>query len=407
MKAVIMAGGEGTRLRPLTCTLPKPMARLCGRPILLYILDLLVGAGIEEAIITLKYLPDAVTSYFKTKNYKGMKLAFVTEDEPLGTAGGVKNALSSAEDDFIVISGDALCDYYLKNAAAYHREKNADVTIICARADDPREYGLVTADGEDRISGFVEKPGWAQVTTDCANTGIYILKPSVLKLIPDGEPSDFAKNIFPRMLETDKKLFAYKADGYWCDIGDLASYRRCQADILNGRVRCSITPVAQGVFTPEKLPEGSYTLMPPVYIGRNVQIESGAVIGPDSVIDDGCLVGRGATVRESIVLPNAFVSAAAKLNGAILCDAASVKKGAQIYEGGVLGRGSVLGTDAVLRQNVLVWPDKDIESLSNVFENVKFGERGSSSIGESEITGEYGVELTPEKCVRLGAAIGS
>ncbi|NMP38208.1 MAG: NTP transferase domain-containing protein [Clostridiales bacterium] len=407
MKAVIMAGGEGTRLRPLTCTLPKPMARLCGRPVLEYILDLLCGAGINEAVITLKYLPDAVISYFDSAPREGMKLEFVVENEPMGTAGGVKNALKDANEDFLVISGDALCDYDLKKAVQFHKSTNADATIVCARADDPREYGLVSANDDGTVTGFIEKPAWAQVTTDCANTGIYIFKPSVLSLIPDEKASDFAKDIFPHMLEKGGKLVAYRAEGYWCDIGDLASYRKCQSDILNGRVRCSLKPVAQGVFTGAKLPSGSYTLVPPVYIGRNVQIESGAVIGPDSVVDDGSLVGRGATVRRSVMLQNSFVSASAKLNEAILCCSASVKRGGQIYEGGVLGQGSVLGTDAVLRQNVLVWPDKKIDSLSSVTENIKFGEGVSASISESEITGEYGVELTPEKCVCLGAAIGS
>ncbi|MGI6745272.1 MAG: nucleotidyltransferase family protein [Acutalibacteraceae bacterium] len=159
MKAVIMAGGEGTRLRPLTCTLPKPMARMCGTPVLLYILDLLVAAGFKEAILTLKYMPNSIIQYFNDDEYKGIKLEFVIEDEYLGTAGSVKNALAETSESVLVISGDAMCDYSLGEIIRTHEKNKADVTVVCTQVEDPREYGLVQIDENSFITGFLEKTG--------------------------------------------------------------------------------------------------------------------------------------------------------------------------------------------------------------------------------------------------------
>lgn len=177
LKAVIMAGGEGTRLRPLTCDIPKPMARLCGRPVMEYILDLLKTAGTTEAVVTMRYLPQVITDYFQDGEYKGIKLHFVEEDRPLGTAGSVKNAVPDEQEDILVISGDALCDFDLSAAFQFHKSTQAAATLVLAHVGDPREYGLVLTEPSGKIRGFVEKPGWAQAVTDAANTGIYIVSP--------------------------------------------------------------------------------------------------------------------------------------------------------------------------------------------------------------------------------------
>lgn len=250
MKAVLMAGGEGTRLRPLTCDIPKPMARLCGRPIMEYIIELLSEHNVRSTVVTLRYLPHIIKNHFSSGSFAGVDLEFIEENTPLGTAGSVKNAAKGFEDDFIVISGDALCDFSLTEAMKFHKKNNATATIVVTHIDDPREYGLVRTDGSSRISGFVEKPCFAQAVTDLANTGIYILSPEVLKLIPDNEKHDFAKDVFPAMLEQNIPIYTYEADGYWCDIGDINSYISSQMDMLNGRVKCRIDAkeIAKGVF---------------------------------------------------------------------------------------------------------------------------------------------------------------
>ena len=311
MKAIIMAGGEGSRLRPLTCDSPKPMARLCGRPVLEYILELLAAHGVTQAAVTLRYLPEAVTEHFPDRRYAGIDLRFVEEVSPLGTAGSVKNAAagfiqgkdedSTDGEGFIVISGDALCDLDLTAAFEFHRRSGADATLLTSQVADPREYGLVDCDADGVVTGFVEKPGWTQAYIDRANTGIYILKPSCLDMIPEGEPYDFAKDLFSQMLRQDRKLCAFGAKGYWCDIGDLDSYRRCQSDILEGRVR-TFCRKAAGSHQP---PRGDYRIIEPVYIGEGVTIGCGSVIGPGAVLDDGVTVGAMTRIKESVLLPDA------------------------------------------------------------------------------------------------------
>ena len=361
MKAVVMAGGEGTRLRPLTCNIPKPMARLCGRPVLCYILDLLAQNGVDEVYLTLKYLPQEVTSYFNQGNYCGMQLHFVEEEIPLGTAGGVKNAARGFQEPFLVISGDALCDYQLREAVAFHNASGAQATLVTAQVEDPREYGLVRLEEDGRVEGFIEKPGWGQAVSDLANTGIYIVDPACLALVPEGRPFDFAKDLFPEMMRRGMPLYGYRAEGYWCDIGDLRAYLQCQRDLLAGKVKARFAPqIAQGIFAKGELPKGDFHLIPPVYIGENVEIAPGAQIGPDCVIDDHCFVGPGAKARFSVLLESAYLAADATLTGAILCSGASVKRGGSMFEGSAVGTQAVVGAGASVRPDVLIWPGKTV-----------------------------------------------
>ncbi len=408
MKAIIMAGGEGSRLRPLTCDTPKPMARLCGKPVLEYILDLLAHHGVTQAAVTLRYLPEAVTEHFPQGAYGGISLRFVEEEEPLGTAGSVKNAAKDfidegTEEDFIVISGDALCDADLGAALAFHRRRGADATLLSARVDDPREYGLIDCGADGVITGFVEKPGWNQAYTDAANTGIYILRAGCLSLIPAGRPYDFAKDLFRRMLAEGRKLCAFPTDGYWCDIGDLDSYRRCQADILSGRVK-TYGPSSRENHQP---PRGDYRIIEPSYIGRGVTIGGGAVIGPGAVLDDGVTVGAMARVRESILLPDAYVGDRAQLTGAVVCAGASVEAGGAVFEGAALGAGAVVGRGAAVLPGVRMWPGKSLAAGGRLQENLQYGQPAADLFDDEGITGEIGVELNPAFCAKVGMAAGS
>ncbi len=407
MKAVIMAGGEGSRLRPLTCTLPKPMARLCGTPVLVYILDLLSAAGFTEVTLTLKYMPQAVIEYFGDDEYKGMKLEYVIEDAPLGTAGSVKNALADSTESVLVISGDAMCDYALKEIIDAHENSGADATIVCTRVDDPREYGLLQVDENGFVTGFLEKPAWSQASCDLANTGIYILEPSCFSEIPSNIAYDFASELFPKLLSQGKRLKTCLPTGYWCDIGDLFSYRQCQIDMLSGKVECGIKAVAQGIFAKGSLPKGDFVVVPPSYIGQNVQIENGAVIGPGSVIDDNCLIGAGSKVRESVVLENAYVSSRCVVNGAIVSSGASVKRGASLYEGSAIGSDAVIGENAAVGTNVLIWPGREVHSGVTAKENLKYGTCSKIMLIDDGLEGDFGVELTPERAASLGSAVGS
>lgn len=407
MKAVIMAGGEGTRLRPLTCDLPKPMARLCGRPVIEHILGLLSKNGVDEAAVTLRYLPEKIRDNFPDGEYLGVKLHFFEEDEPLGTAGGVARAAKGFSGDFIVVSGDAMCDFDLKAAVEFHRENGAAATLLLSRVADPREYGLVVTEPTGAVRGFVEKPGWAQTVTDAVNTGIYVLNASALELIPSDRQSDFAKDLFPLMLSRGMRVFGYEADGYWCDIGDIGAYTSCQFDMLEGRVDCRIEGEAlDGVRHKGRLPAGNYTVKPPVYFGEGVKIGDFSVIGPYSVIDDGCTVGAGASVRNSVLLPGAYAGDHTELRGALVCAGASLKRRAGMYEGAVAGAGSVVGTNAAVSPGVRIWPGKTVEDGARASRNVKTGDFRHGIFDDEGITGEVGADLTPETLARIGAAAG-
>lgn len=408
MKAVILAGGEGSRLRPLTCNLPKPMARVCGKPLLEYILDLLNRNNIDECVITLKYLPQIVKEYFYNGKYQNLKLRFTEETEPLGTAGAVKLAAEIFKEPFIVMSGDGLCDYELDKIIEYHKACSADATIVAAQVEDPREYGLLHMEADGRVLGFIEKPGWSQAVTNWANTGIYILEPQCLTLIPDNEKFDFAKDLFPKMLNKGMKINGYRAEGYWCDVGDIKAYSKCQKDMLEGKVHCKLPPeTAQGIYAKDKLPHGNYQIVPPVYIGNNVEISDGAIIGPSTVVDDGCFIGANSRVYGSILLENVYLAAETHITDSVLCSGAAVKSGASLFEGSVIGTQSTVGRNATINAGVFIWPGKQIENETVVSKNLKYGNTQHGLFDEDEIGGENGIDLTVEMCARLGAALAS
>lgn len=406
MKAVIMAGGEGRRLRPLTCTVPKPMARLLGKPIIEYIFDLLRLNGVTHAAVTLGYMPYAVEKSYET-GYKNLNLDFIKEDEPLGTAGSVKKAAADFREPFVVISGDAVCDFDLEKIMLFHKSSNAMVTIVAAEASDPREYGIVKVGEHNRVVGFVEKPSWNQAVSNLANTGVYIINPECLELIPNGRKYDFASDLFPLMLERDMPVFCYHTDGYWCDVGSIEAYLKCQKDIFEGKLALPVNPIAEGIYAKNGLPCGDYSIMPPVYIGENAEISDGAVIGPYAVVDDNCFIGRGARVRHSVVLENSWLATGADVTGALVCSGAALKNRASMFENSVAGSGSVIGEDAKIMSGVHIWPGKIVGSGANVRSDVRYGSVKSEMLCESGVDEKNGMRLTPETCVRLGAAIGS
>lgn len=409
MKAVIMAGGEGSRLRPLTCDIPKPMARLLGRPVLEYILDLLHRHGVRDASLTVRYLPDRIAEHFPDARYQDIRLAFVEENEPLGTAGSVKNACTADDGEVLVISGDAMCDFDLTAAMRFHRETRADVTIAAKRVADPREYGLIDAREDGAIAAFIEKPAFSQAVSDLANTGIYILSKSALEMIPNGKMYDFAKDLFPHMLARGMRLMCWEGTGYWCDIGDLDTYISCQRDMLNGLVDCEIHGIADahGSIYAEKRMHGDFTLMPPVYVGKGVVIEDGAVVEAGSVLDDGCHVGKNARVTASVLLQNSYAARRARLTGALLCAGATVKSAAMLFEGAAVGAGAVVGEKSIINAGIKVWNKKVVGDSVNVAEHVKTGAAARGFFDEDGIAGQIGVELTPEFMARIGAAVGS
>ena len=237
MNAIILAGGEGTRLKSVTGDLPKPMIRLAGKPVLEHVLTLLRRSGIRDVCITLHYRPDVIRSYFEDGARFGMRLRYHEETAPLGTAGAVRACADFlGERDFLVIAGDCVCDFDLKPLMeAHHRHKSA-VTIALYAHEQPLQYGIVLTDREDRVVSFVEKPDWSRVVSDLVNTGIYVVSPEAMRLIPENKPFDFAKDLFPLLMARGYEIRALKMDGYWCDIGSPRAYYTCCLDALDGTV---------------------------------------------------------------------------------------------------------------------------------------------------------------------------
>lgn len=384
MKAVILAGGEGSRLRPMTCNLPKPLVPVAGKPVLEYILELLAENGCTEAVIAVHYRSEKIEKHFSSGRYMGVKIRFSHETKPLGTAGCVKKAADGFTDDFIVISGDAICDFELEKALAFHKENSSDATIITKKVDDPREYGLIIQK-DGRITDFSEKPSYINCRSDLANTGVYILSPAVLGLIPENETYDFAKNVFPDMLNKKMKLMNYEETGYWCDMGDIPAYKRCTADILSGRLR--------GYESKDKL------------IGRNCIIDPHALITGKSVIGDNVSIGRNAKLRNAVVLSGAFIGENVTLNDCIICSDVRIGSGASVYENAVVGEGSQVGENAVICGNIKVWQNKSIEKGAFVNSDRKYGVRNPLEITEDGITGETNTVITPEFAGKLGCAV--
>ena len=405
MKAVILAGGQGSRLRPLTCDLPKPLALLCGRPVLEYLFDLLIRNGIDEAVITVGYLAHRITERYPNGEYKTLKLCFSDETQPLGTAGSVKKAAGNWEEPFFVVSGDAVCDFELSKIMSYHKACGASVTIVGYSVEDPREYGLMETDDAGRIVRFLEKPSWGQATTNLANTGVYIIDPVCLSEIPDGQAFDFASQLFPLLMQANCPLYCYHTQGYWNDIGDLSSYLQTQHDLLQGRIRFPLKKAKDGIYVQDTLPAGDYTLVPPVYIGEQVQIGQGAVIGPYTSVESGSSVGRGARLRGSLLLERSSAGERCSMEQAILCEGARLCERASMYERSIAGSRTVIGAGASVSPDVRIWPGKQIGSGALVRDDLQFGTDLAPLFGDDGLDDH--VELTAIVCASLGSAIGS
>ena len=263
MKAVIMAGGMGSRLKAITGDSPKPMVPLLGRPLMEYILELLRSQGFDDICAAVRYRAGDIMAHFGDGSRFGLKMQYRVEEEPLGTAGAVKNCRDFyGSEDFLVISGDAACDFQLSQLMEEHKRRGAAVTLALCRHSEPLSYGLAVTDGEDRIRSFVEKPDWSRVVTDLVNTGIYVISPRIMELVPADREFDFAKDLFPLLLARGELLLGLPMEGYWCDVGSPLSYYRCCADALEGRLKLKLPDK----FRPVPAPEGE----PPAEQGENM-----------------------------------------------------------------------------------------------------------------------------------------
>jgi mannose-1-phosphate guanylyltransferase len=334
VQAVVLVGGEGTRLRPLTLETPKPMVPVMNMPFLERTLRRLKAAGIEDVILPAGYLPEAITSYFGDGSDLGLRLRYVIEEVPLGTAGALKNIEQYITGPFFVLNGDVLTSLDLRAMLAYHQEKGGLATLHLIRVDDPSPFGCVLHDGSGRIEAFVEKPARDEAPTNEINAGTYLLEREVLDRIPPGRPVSIERETFPELIAAGRPLYAYTTADYWIDLGRPEAYLDAHRHIFDGIMPLGLTPEVDGPGR-ESIPASA--VRPPVFIGRDCRVAPSAVVGPYTVLGDGCEVGPGAVVADSILWDGVVVAEGAQLEWSIVASRARVGAGARVARGSVIG----------------------------------------------------------------------
>ncbi|PSB04443.1 mannose-1-phosphate guanyltransferase [Merismopedia glauca] len=413
MRAVLMAGGSGTRLRPLTCDLPKPMVPILNRPIAEHILNLLKQHHITEVIATLHYLPDVMQDYFQNGDDFGIQMTYAIEaDQPLGTAGCIKNVSELLTETFLVISGDSITDFDLSAAIAFHKQNKSKATLILTRVPNPIEFGVVITDERHRINRFLEKPSTSEIFSDTVNTGTYILEPEVLEYLPANAEQDFSTDLFPLLLAKEEPMYGYIAEGYWCDVGHLDTYREAQYDALYGKIHLDMSAYVErspGVWVGQNSQiDPSVEITPPVLIGHGTRIGARVRIEPGTVIGDNVTIGADADLKRPIIWNGAIVREEAHLRACVIGRGARVDRRAHVLEGAVIGSLSAVGEEAQVSPNVRVWPSKQIEAGATLNINLIWGHIAHRNLfGQRGVQGLANIDITPEFAVKLGVAYGS
>ena len=412
MKAVVMAGGEGTRLRPLTSSRPKPLVPVLNKPCMQHTIELLKRHGITDIVVTLYYLADEIEGYFGDGSELGVNLIYTVEDTPLGTAGSVKKAEEYLKDDtFIIVSGDALTDLDVDKALAFHREKQSMATLVLQHVDNPLEFGVVITDDGGRIRRFLEKPSWGEVFSDTVNTGMYILEPSIFAYMEPEKNYDWSSDIFPQLLTEEKPMFGYVLGEYWTDVGSLQQYRQAQYEMLGGMTQLPIEGRREGgsvwIGAGTEI-DPSAQIIGPVCIGKNCRIKAGAHIGPETVIGDNCLIEEGATLQRAIVWDSNYIGARSQLTACTVCFRCTIKEDVVIQEGAVIGDNCHIEDGSTIRPLIKLWPDKNIEAGSIVTMSLIWGSKWQGALFRNlGVSGIANVEMTPDFATKLGASYGA
>ena len=406
-----MAGGEGTRLRPLTSNQPKPMVPICNKPCMEHTIELLKRHGIDDIVVTVAFLPKVIRGYFGDGSALGVNMSYSVEQAPLGTAGSVKNAENELTDTFLVISGDALTDFDLTAIIEEHKRKGAMVTIALKRVENPLDFGVVVINDEGRIERFLEKPTWGQVFSDTVNTGIYVLEPEIFKYIPPGQPYDFSQDLFPKLLELGKPLYGYVADGYWQDIGNLQQYLAANRDMMDGKVQANIPGIRLGndIWVGFNLNIDSLeNVTGPAVIGNYCKIDPQAHIAPYSVLGNNVVVKDHAETRFTVIDSNTYIGNGTKIYGAIIGKNCDINAGVTIAEGAAIGDECVIGEQAAISPDVKIYPFKTVESGAQIHSSIIWESRGTSTLfGKDGVAGLINVDITPELALKLAMAYGT
>ena len=414
MKAVVMAGGFGTRIQPLTNSRPKPMLPVVNRPMMENTMMTLRDLGITDFIVLLYFKPEVIQDYFGDGSKFGMNITYVIPDDDYGTAGAVKLAQEHIGDDnFIIISGDLVTDFDFKKIFDYHKQKKSKLTITLTSVENPLEFGVVIANEEGKIEKFLEKPSWGEVFSDTINTGIYIIEPEILKYIPKGENFDFAKDLFPQLMKEGVELIAGNAKGYWRDVGNPDSYREAHEDIMSGRVDFNIP--GEKVTYPDGLLysdepyilDESIEIIGKVVLGKNVSIGKRTKL-KNVVIGDNVEIDKDCKVSNSVIWNSVTIGKGTKVDNAVICNDNVIGKNVKMTAGIILAAGCEIGELVTVEKDVTIWPDKVIEPASIVSSNLILGSKYKNSIFENgSVNGQSNVELSCEMSAKLAEAFGA
>jgi mannose-1-phosphate guanylyltransferase / phosphomannomutase len=415
VKAVIMAGGEGSRLRPLTSNAPKPMLPVANVPMMEHVIALLRRHGFDEIVVTVAFLANAIKTYFGDGSEFGVTLHYAHEAVPLGTAGSVANAKELLDERFLVISGDVITDIDLGAIVRFHDERResrgAIVTIALTHVENPLDFGIVITREDGTIERFLEKPTWGQVFSDTINTGIYVLEPEIFDFIPGGRSVDFSNEVFPKLLADGRPIFGAIAEGYWEDVGTLEAYLSAHQDTLDGRVDVRIPGfrVNNGVWLGEGAEVSPDAVITgPAVIGAGCKIEAGTTLGEYTVLGSNVRLREDVQIERSVLYDNVYVGGRGRIRGAIIGRGGSVRSNVRIDEGVVLGDSVFIGSGAVLSGNVKVFPFKTVEDGAVVNSSIVWESKGSRSLfGRDGVTGLANVDVTPELAVKLAMAHGT
>lgn len=406
-----MAGGEGTRLRPLTSNQPKPMLPMANIPMMEHVVNLLRTHGFEDIVVTVAFMANAIRTYFGDGSEFGVRMVYATESTPLGTAGSVRNAKDELDERFLVISGDVLTDIDLGAVLDFHDARGGLATLALKAVENPLEFGIVITNADGSIERFLEKPTWGQVFSDTINTGIYVLEPEIFEFIPEGQAVDFSGESFPAALAAGRGLYGYVCDGYWEDVGTLEAYLSSHQDILDGKVSVDIEgfPLRPGVWVGKGAEiDPSVELVGPAVIGDNCVVGPGARLGAYCTLGRNVRIGDNAVVERSIVHDNTYLGAGVRVEGSVLGRGSDLRQGARCEEGVVLGDECFVGANAEISAGVKIYPFKTVEAGAIVNSSIVWESRGARSLfGRDGVRGLANVDISPELAVRLSMAWAS
>jgi mannose-1-phosphate guanylyltransferase len=360
LQAVILVGGEGTRLRPLTYGTPKPMVPLFGVPFLERTVGRLSGAGVDEVILAAGYLPRAIEEGLGDGSRFGLRITYVVESSPLGTAGAIRNVAEHITGPFFVLNGDVLTSLDLRAMVAFHEDKGGAGVLHAIRADDPSAFGCIVRDDASRVVSFVEKPRRDEAPTNEVNAGTYLLERSVIDAIPAGRAVSIEREIFPSLLRGSSPLYSYVTNDYWLDVGRPQQYRQAHDDVLDGKLRLGEEAARAGTFWAIGAAGLPGNIRPPVYIGSGVSVHATAVVGPYAVLGDDTTIGAAAHVRHAVLWDAVRIGAGARISEAIL--ASNVRVGREA----VVENGAVIGHDAEIEPGTVLEPDARVASPARV-----------------------------------------